>query len=791
MPKIIRWASIGLASIVIAIVVIFVVLARLSLPAEDGVRAAPGLASRARIDFDALGIPHIRAESRTDALVALGYVTGRDRLFQMDMFRRKTAGRLAEIFGVNVAKVDRWSRVMGFDRLSRRIFAQLPEEQRAALIAYSAGVNQALREATILPMEFVFLSYRPEPWRPEDCVLVLLGLAAGHSYGGFQEHMATVMQRALPPKVFAFLTPESDCYNESLAPRDPARCAADTVPVEDIEKLLGEAAESRVTGLVGSPETPFGSNAWVVGRDKTRDGRAIVANDMHVALTAPNIWYRVELDYRSAKLTGLTAPGLPMVVTGSNGDVAWGFTSVEGDFSDFVRIEKDPGDPAKYRTAQGSLPFTTRTDTIAIRGEPSETLQIRETIWGPVLPDPLLGDDVAVRWTILDPSATNFDIMNMDRVTTVRSALPLLRNAGGPPLNVLLADRAGGIAWTLMGKLPKRYGHTGLHSESWADGKTGWLGYYSPDELPSRLDPPSGFLVNTNQRMLGAAEFAPTIGHDFSGGFRAWRVTQRLRELSGVTEEDMLALQLDTNSEFYRYYQTLALRALDAPEGKDVDTDDRLRRYLEAWDGRAEANSLGLPLIVEFRQALVDAVLSPIVARCRKLDSTFVYQWAGVDGPVQRIVESGRSELLPDRKTYHEWTGFLRSLLLKSARRLAETHGKNSVSELSWGDVNRVRIAHPLGGGAPLIGGLLDMPASPLAGCKQCVRYAYRNSAASARMVVSPGHEADGIMQMPSGQSGQPVSAHYSDQEADWVAGRSRPFLTGEKRHSIVLEPSS
>ena len=400
----------------------------------------------------------------------------------------------------------------------------------------------------------------------------------------------------------------------------------------------------------------------------------------------------------------------------------------------------------------------------------------------------LLDEEVAIRWSILDPAATNFELMNIDRVADVREATSLFHRAGGPPLNVLLADRAGGVAWTLMGKLPKRFGLDGRYSESWADGAKGWRGFVLAEEVPSIVDPPSGFLVNTNNRMPGATEFASDIGHDYYGGYRAWRVTELLRERTRVTESDMLSLQLDTVTEFYRYYHALALR-VSTSRAADNPRLAELRRYIEAWDGKAEIDSVGLPLLVEFRRELVDAVISPLMQRCRDLDSSFRYGWSGVDAPLQRIIESDRDDLLPDR-AHRDWSSFLTAILEKSAQTLAKRAGVTSLDGLTWGRLNRVKAFHPLFGGLPVVGQFFDMPVVPLPGCLECVRYAASRSGASARMIVAPGREGDGILELPTGQSGQVGSPYYSDQEASWVAGLPAAFLAGEGVHKLTLLPA-
>jgi penicillin amidase len=763
-------------------------LIKAPLPNEQGSRELKGLHAQVKIDFDELGTPRISAANAADAYQALGFVTAGDRLFQMDLLRRRTAGRLAEIFGRDALQEDRWNRTMGFGQLAATIVSRLPAAQRQLLEAYAAGVNQAVAAAAMLPLEFTLLGYRPEPWRPEDSILVMLGMHALLSWSADQERTTTVMRQALPGSVVAFLTPESDCYNEKLAPRNPARCADGAVPITD---LIGVMKPAKVLGgesVISSTSGAHGSNAWVVGRATTRDGRAILANDMHLDLVVPNIWYRAELHYPGAGLYGLTLPGLPVLIAGSNGHVAWGLTSVEGDFTDLVSIEEDSNAKNFYRTSQGLLPFETRSEIVRVRGSAAQTLQILTTIWGPVLAEPLLGRPVAVHWTALDPASTDLGISDVAGVTTVAAAIALVHRAGGPPVNVLLADDSGNIAWTFMGRLPRRFGMDGLFSESWADGKKGWDGYIPPDEVPTIVNPPDGYIVSANHRMLGA-DYPTVIGHDFPGGDRAWRIGELLKPLSRVSERDMLAVQLDVRADFYRYYQQLGLRVLEGGGSTGQFSNESLRHYLEAWDGRAETSSLGLALLVQFRNDLVKAVLEPVLASCREIDPSFRYSWHNVDVPVRQIIDSGRTELLPDRQRFRDWDSFLRAVLVRSAQKLVERHGAKTLAEIRWGDESEVDMHHPLGRSNAFLAWLLNMPRVPLSGCGHCVRVASGKHGATERMVVAPGHESDGILHMPGGQSGQPGSPHYDDQQQDWIAGRAMKFSPGAAVRRLTLRP--
>jgi penicillin G amidase len=765
-------------------------LIKAPLPNEQGSRELEGLRAQVTIDFDELGIPRISASSAADAFQALGFVTAGDRLFQMDLLRRRAAGRLAEIFGRDALQEDRWNRTMGFDQLAATIVSRLPATQRQLLDAYSAGVNQAMAAAAMLPFEFTLLGYRPEPWRPEDSILVMLGMHALLSWSADQERTATVMRQALPGSVVAFLTPESDCYNEKLTPHNPARCTGGAVPITDLIGVMNLARVPANEGedIVSGSSRQKGSNAWVVGRAKTRDGRAILANDMHLDLAVPNIWYRAELHYPGAVLSGLTLAGLPLLIAGSNGRVAWGLTSVEGDFSDLVSIEEDSNWKNRYLTPAGFLPFETRSEIIRVRGSAAETLQVRTTIWGPVLAEPLLGRPVAVHWTALDPASTDLGISDIAGVTTVAAAIALVHRAGGPPVNVLLADDSGNIAWTFMGRLPRRFGMDGLFSESWADGKKGWDGYIPPDDVPTIVNPPDGYIVSANHRMLGG-DYPTAIGHDFAGGYRAWRIAELLKPLGRSSERDMLALQLDTRTDFYRYYQQLGLHALEGGGLTGQFSNVELRHYLEAWDGQAETSSLGLALLVQFRNDLVKAVLEPVLASCREIDPSFRFSWHNVDVPVRQIIDSGRTELLPDQQRFQDWDSFLRAVLVRSAQKLVERHGAKTLAEIRWGDESEVDMHHPLSRSNWFFAWLLDMPRVPLSGCTHCVRVASGKHGATERMVVAPGHESDGILHMPGGQSGQPGSRHYDDQQQGWIAGRATKFSPGAAVHRLNLRP--
>jgi len=780
--KVIAIALLTVCSGIVLVVFGGFYLLRASLPVLDGSIALTGISAPARVEFDGQGIPRIQASTRTDAFHVLGFVTARDRLFQMDLLRRSTAGRLAEIFGPDLVDTDRWHRTMGFAHLASEIFARLPADQRAVLEAYSAGVNAAMDVFKVLPFEFLALSYTPEPWRPEDSLLVVLNMAVAMSWNTdteSRERAATVIQATLPPRVSAFLMPRTDGFIDRMIGGVPPP----PLPVEELMGLMRHS-EKR-SGLLSDPPPPRGSNAWVVGPAKSRSGHAILANDMHLDLGVPNLWYRAEVRYGEAQWAGLTLPGVPALISGSNGHLAWGFTGSGVDVADLVLVDVDPDRSDAYRTPEGSQAFATRTETINVRGQGAIVLSVRLTQWGPVLEDSLMGKPVAVRWTALDPGAVNLNHLELDRVMTVEQAIPLFNSAGGATLNVLLADSQGNIGWTLTGRIPRRFGSDGLVPCLSSDARCGWSGYLAGEEIPKILNPSSGVLVNANQPMNLADR---ALGYDSAPGYRANRISERLAALGRVDEGELLALQLDTQAGFYRYYHNLAVDALNAAGDQMSPERETLVRYLQSWDGRAETTSLGLPVIVEFRRLLLDRVFSPLLSSCHRIDPTFKYHWHLADRALQQLLSSRPPELLPDPDRYATWDTFLIHVLEESKDRVLDEQGVEAIEELRWGHGGAEPVAHPLSGGLPFLALWLDMPTVTLPGCTECVRVA-RQGGATQRLVVSPGLENRAILHMPGGQSGHPLSPHYRDQHLAWVEGRATPLRVENVRHRLDLIP--
>jgi penicillin amidase len=759
-----------------------------SLPVMDGNHPLEGLSAPATVEFDALAIPTVNTENREDAYRVLGYLHARDRLFQMDIQRRKTAGRLAEVLGEKALTSDRKQRIYGFAETAKKTVDQLRPAERAVLLAYTEGVNAVLRHAREFPPEFRFLHYRPDPWQPEDSLMVAANMFQMLSDSEAEERMLTMMQSCLPEAVTAFLTPDTDAYTHTLLGGSASRRPEQPVPTDAIARLIQEAPmTAQLTALV-QPEPPsIGSNNWAINGTKTLDGRAILADDMHLPLGVPNTWYRAHLHYSTYQVSGVSLPGVPLVVVGSNRHIAWGFTNLTGDVQDLVSLEINPDHPNQYLTPQGWQSFTTTTESIPILGGKSETLAVQKTVWGPVLETELLHKRVALRWTALDPAAVNLRLIEMDAADTQQKAIDVLNHFGAPPQNVLLADKSGHIAWTLTGFIPNRRGFDGSVSQSWANGDKDWEGYLAPEQLPRVVDPPEGFLATANNRTLGT-EYPHVIGHNFSNGYRAYRIRQRLEEKTRLSERDMHEIQLDTTSDFYAFYSELALSLLIAHRLTDDISLAEIESVLRRWDGQLNPNSQGIALLIHWRTTLASRVFTPIMQGCVRRYPSFAYHWREMETPLRAILKKGIPSIA-DVYELSDWDDFLLATLSQAANELKAKYGIRRLDQLPWQKVNTVVLQHPFSRVDPKTGIFLDMDPVPGACDSNCIKVLHEKNGASERLVIAPNHPENGIFEMPGGQSGHPLSSHFRDQQRAWEMGSEQAFLPGKTEHTLKLTP--
>jgi penicillin amidase len=786
--------------LVIAAVLVTVLLVRGSLPPLDGTFPVAGLSGPVRIERDARGIPTIHADNRADLAAGLGFVHGQDRFFQMDLLRRYAAGELAELLGPPVLELDRRNRLHRFRDVARRAVARLDSASRAELDAYVRGVNAGLGSLRVRPFEYLPLGVAPQSWSAEDSVLLMLAMFLMLQESDFRiESALGVAKETLPAPLYNLLSAPGDRWDAPLEGpvfKTPPLPSAEVFDVRREQLPLLEAPPK-----LSNPRSA-GSNNWAVAGSHTSHGGALLANDMHLGLRVPNVWYRAAFVWKDGKgierrAWGATLPGGPGLIVGSNGRVAWGLTNSEGDWSDLVRLEIDPSDPKRYKTPDGPQPFKTFREVIHVHGEADVDRLVRWTRWGPVLDDTGYHQQqpFALRWVAHDAEILTMRHLDLLEAETVEEAVAIAASCSGPQCNFLVADAAGDIAWTIFGRIPRRVGFDGRTPVSWADGKCHWADYLDPAKTPRIVRPKSGRLWTANNRTVAGDQLALLGIGGYDRGARAGQIRDRLFAKDKLDEAEMLAIQLDDRALFLAHWRKLLLDVLSGPWAKADARRVELRRRVAEWDGRADKEATGYGPVLAFRQRVCAAVLAPLTARCRQVDPTItVSLFRNQEGPVWHILKERPVHLLDPR--YPSWDALLQSAvdsLLTNA-----TEQKPDLAALPWGECNVARIRHPLSAGLrdvpllgrPLTGWLdLDMPAEPLAGgWGDMPRIQMPDFGASERFAVSPGREKLGYFHMPCGQSGQPLSPHYRDGHADWVLGRPTPFLPGETVHVLTLE---
>jgi len=798
------------------------VVLRRSLPVMDGTLALAGLSQPVTVTRDGLGVPTIRATSRVDLARAIGFVHAQERFFQMDLQRRQPAGELSALVGAAALTADRAMRVHRFRHIARQALTFSPADYRAELEAYAAGVNAGLAALAAPPFEYLMLRTTPEPWTPEDSILTAIAMSVTLQGAQWEYENTLGRLHELPPEAFEFLAGRASDW-ESPITGEPY--PVPPIPPAETFEIRSGSTSRRPGGSIASlgareprpgealpwwarlpreEEATLGSNNWAVSGARSATGSAIVANDMHLRLAVPNIWFRAAYEIpderrpgQTRRLVGVTLPGGPQMAVGSNGDIAWGFTNSVGDWSDVVLVEPAPGDASKYQTPDGPRAFDVHLETIAVKDAAPVTLDVRWTIWGPIVGIDHDRREQALKWVAHDPRVLATDAARIAQARSVEEAMHLAVGAALAAQNLVVGDRDGHIGWTIYGAIPRRVG-TADGSEvegawgdvptSWASGARRWDGYLGFDEHPRVVDPPDGRLWTANARVVGG-EMLRRIGDGgYADGIRAWMIRDGLGALDKADEAALFAIQLDNRSIFLDRWRTVFLRTLTAEAAATSPLRAEARRVVDsAWTGRASAESVAYRIVRAFRLTTARMALNAIAGAIQGVgaDAFDLGTIRRIEGPLWRLVNEQPQHLLDP--AYDTWDAFL---LAAIDRTLADlTAEGRALGDRTWGEANAADIAHPLAAAVPWLSRFLAMPRQPLPGDTYVPRVLTPRSGASQRLVASPGHEAAGILHMPGGQSGHPLSPHFGDQQNAWIDGAAVPLLPGAAAHTLTLTP--
>lgn len=525
------------------------------LPQTDGSLTLAGLRGEVKIERDASGIPTIRAASAEDAAFGLGFVHAQDRLWQLETHRRIGAGRLAEAFGAPALEADKFLRALGVRRAAAAQWAKATPEVRAGIEAYTAGVNAYLTQALrVRPPEFVILGIRPEPWTPEDSVAWAIMMA--WDLGGNWNTELQRMRLALRLPVARI---------DELIPPYPGDKPLITTDYAALYRELKVDPKLGTQAQLAAPESGVegaGSNNWVVHGSHTTTGKPLLANDPHLKLSAPALWYFARLEAPGMKVAGATLPALPMVVLGQNEHIAWGFTNTGPDVQDLYLERINPDDPEQYQTPDGWAKFESVTETIQVKGGADVVLTARSTRHGPVISDAGVAEGVigptgkptyalVMRWTALDDDPGTLEAgLLFNRAKSVEEFVAASAKHVAPMQNMVVADRAGHIGFVAAGRVPLRKPENDLKGQVPAPGweaKYDWAGYVEPSWTPRELDPARGWIATANQR-IHPVDYPHYLTNEWALPYRQQRIEQLLSARPLHDLQSLASIQADVVS---------------------------------------------------------------------------------------------------------------------------------------------------------------------------------------------------------------------------------------------------
>jgi penicillin amidase len=776
-------------------------LLRASLAQLDGRHASAALAAPVTVARDDAGVPLIRGANRLDVAWATGFVHAQERYFQMDLLRRTAGGELSELFGARALPLDRARRLHRFRARAVRVLAALPAADRALVDKYVAGVNEGREALGAFPFEYLLTGTRPLPWRAEDCLLTVWAMfidlqgnqeARELARGWLREHSDAAQ--------LAFLLPQASHWDAPLdgagaLPDAPLSDAASDTAPDTAPAWWGGAAAQPAPLARSEPGDMVGSNNHALAGKRSTTGAAIVSNDMHLGLQLPNIWYRLAFTVPDGqggerRLVGVTLPGAPpLVIAGSNGKVAWGFTNSYGDTMDLIEVRADAARPGQVRTPTGWERVLEHVETIAVKGGPAERLVVRETSFGPLREAG--ARTYALHWSAHDPQALNLNHLRLEEAATLEAALAVAAIDGIPAQNFIAGDDAGNIGWTIAGRLPRR-SSPGIEASFplQADGADStWNGLLAPEAYPRVVNPPDGQLSSANSRQLLGSGAALLGDGGLDLGARASQLRERLRRLAPRTDEHgAFAVALDDRALFIASWRRRALDVLDKAGTQGQPRRAAFRRLLEtSWNGRADVASVGYRLARDFMWALHDILFAGADAQMAALDPKATMVLANPRWPyvLARLLDEQPAGWLPPGQ--RSW----RDVQLAAVDRVIAQFERAGIpmEKATWGARNTAAIAHPVAQALPALGSWLGVPPEPLAGDADMPRVAGPRFGQSQRMTVSPGREEAGLYNMPGGQSGHPLSPYFLRGHADWVRGRPVPLLPGPARHTLTLMP--
>jgi penicillin G amidase len=789
------------------------------LPRLEGAIGVPGLQKAVVVERDRWGVPHIRAGSVEDMVEAQGYVMAQDRLWQMDLLRRVSRGQLSEILGPATLEIDKEFRTFGFGRAAERDLAAMDPPARAVMEAYARGVNRFIEQHRHqLPLEFSLLKYKPQPWQASDSLVI-----AGYMYqtltDTWEEELdrAKVTERVGWERARELFSPDAamdhfvvgdpnvtnDGSQRSRVDPDDEDDDDDTEPdtvlkasgfastgaatpegFTDLTSALGHSIGSFLEDTRGEIRHGLGSNNWVVSGDHTATGKPLLANDTHLELSIPPIWYEIHLTAPGWNVKGFTLPGAPLVVIGHNDRIAWGFTNNGANVEDLYIEKFNPAAPDEYRVKREWIKAQIFDEVIHVKKQGDEHLHLVVTRHGPVVRRD--GDKAyALRWTATEPGGLGNAYTWLGKAQNWEEFRNAMKRAWGPGQNAVYADVEGNIGYIMAARVPvRKKGHGEVPVPGEADDYE-WTGYIPFDQLPQALNPDSGLIVTANARVVGP-NYKPYLTDHWEEPYRTARIYDLLHDKHDLRPTDMLKVQTDTYSYPHVFLADQLLAAAKTSQPKD-DRAKKLINGLKDWNGIAEADSSEVSFLAAARRTALALILEPYLG-----GQTSLYQWRST-AFLQKILTERPEKWLP--AGYKNYDALLMEAADRSVAQLTEESKSSRIEDWPWKRFNSLDMLHPIGREG-LLKTLLSIADKPQGGTGYSVRAATKHHGPAMRFVANLGNWDESILLIPAGQSGQPGSGHYADQFSYWYEGKPifEPFSDGAeanaRKHTLTLIPA-
>jgi penicillin amidase len=780
----------------------------------------PGLKQPVSIYRDSYGIPHIYAGRAEDAFFALGYSHATDRLFQMELFRRRASGTLAEIFGRSMLEDDVFVRQIGIRRSAEAEWKspRLDGAVRSEIEAYCAGVNSRLGEIKGLgwPQAFQSLGITPAAWTPVDALAFPKYMSWDQSGTDTDVWMGMLVEKlglAAVNELFPLDRPyEIPTVPELSSGRPPVSSppsgqpasSQDTDPLwrqlpSSVHRAAMELHRRFVNGRFGS-EFALGSNNWVIDGKKSATGKPILANDPHLGFSLPSIWYTAHLVAPGLNVAGVTFAGFPYTIIGHNDRIAWGLTNMQADAVDYFIEKTDPSRPGQYFYRDTWRPMVRLEEDVPVRGEKTAHVVIESTVHGPLVTTH--GARLALCWTGLGPT---FEVLAFARLNTARNLVDFraaLRDLTVPALNVIYADVNGNIAIAPHGALPIRKRGLGRWPVDGSSGDYDWAGHIPDDRLPFALNPPQHYLASANGRPSPVG-YPYYLGWMWDPSYRTRRIHELLRAHERVTVEQMEAYQTDAHDDAAEAFVPVLVAAYDRKpfgNGQVRRAMDELRHWNFEATPESVAETIWTAWFELFRKAVWQDAFD--AAGVEPWDGGWGYAGSNERQPELEVLEfltreNPSSPWFDDVRTPEKETrdDILARSFIAAVDQLAKECG-GDIGEWKWGKSNILRL-HSITQQAAL-----DRGGLPVRGDEFTLNPGSNGGevtgGASWRMVVDFSNLGHSFGVYPGGESEDPASPHYDDQIKPWADGRYLPlyfhaspreFPSGEVESVLVLRP--